>query len=194
MSKFVLPGDRIASIEEYEAGIDAFDDGDAVRAMVVGDMETDNTNRMAHIRRRTRQEVPNPGDMVIGTVAAVMNVMMAVSVKYINGHPTTSSVECICSTRNMRLKNVALVNDVIMLRIVSHLNGTIHANMDDPITGVLITRCVKCGGEVVPVRDVVKCVECSWIDERKLSRKFGKIHLDPEALRRLSIPPTSSYD
>lgn len=174
MSQFVTPGDRIASIEEYEAGTNAFDDGDVVRSTVVGDTSADNVSRMVTIQRRTRQEVPNPGDIVIGTVAAVMNTMIAVAVKYINGHPTKSSIECICSTRHIRRKYVALVNDVVVLRILSHMNGAIHATVKDPSLGVILTRCVKCGGAVVLVRDVVKCIECSWIDERKLSRNYGQ--------------------
>ena len=36
-----FPGDRIASIEEYEAGQNAFDDGNDVRATVVGTTEID---------------------------------------------------------------------------------------------------------------------------------------------------------
>ncbi len=173
MSWNVLPGDRIAAIEEYEAGENAFDDGDVVRATVIGDTIVDNTSRIANIKRRTDIGVPDPGDIIIGTVAAVMTTMMAVSIQYVNGNRTKSNVECICSIRNLRLKNVALVNDVIILRIASHLNGTIHAVMDEPTLGVVLTKCVKCGGRVVPIRDVIKCTDCSWIDERKLSSRFG---------------------
>jgi len=35
-------------------------------------------------------------------------------------------------------------------------------------------QCRKCGGKVVPMRDAIKCTECAWIDERKLSSNFGK--------------------
>ena len=37
----VFPGDKIASIEEYEAGYNAFDDGDMVRAATVGEKDID---------------------------------------------------------------------------------------------------------------------------------------------------------
>ena len=170
----VLPGDRIASIEEYGAGLDAFDDGDAVRSSVVGYTSVDSSNHTVNIKRNKKLGIPDPGDIVVGTVAVVMSTMFAVTIQYVNGKRTKSNVECICSTRDIRKKNITLVNDVVELRVVSHLNGTIHANMDDPSSGVIFTRCVKCGGSVVPVRDVIKCIECSWIDERKLSRKFGK--------------------
>ncbi|QUC64425.1 exosome complex RNA-binding protein Csl4 [Nitrosopumilus sp. K4] len=169
----IFPGDKIASIEEYEAGYNTFDDGDMVRAATVGEKDIDKQTRVANIKHPKTLSIPKTGDTVIGTVAAVMSSMIAVSIDYINGKPTTSKVECVCGTRNIRKKNIALVNDIVTLKIVNHLNGTIHATIDEPQLGVLFTKCRKCGGKVVPMRDAIKCTECSWIDERKLSTNFG---------------------
>ena len=169
-----FPGEKIASIEEYEAGYNAFDDGDMVRAATIGQKDIDKTTRTANIIHPKDLSIPKVGDVVIGTVAAVMSSMIAVSIDYINGNPTTSKVECVCSTRNIRKRNVALVNDIAKLKILNHLNGTIHATIDEPSLGILFTKCRKCGGKVVPMRDAIKCTECSWIDERKLSTDFGK--------------------
>jgi exosome complex component CSL4 len=169
-----FPGDKIASIEEYEAGYNTFDDGDMVRAATVGQKDINNTTRIVSINHPKMLSIPKVGDIIIGTVAAVMSSMIAVSIDYINGKPTTSKVECICGTRNLRIRNVALVNDIVTLKILSHLNGTIHAKITEPDLGVLFTKCRKCGGKVVPMRDAIKCTDCSWIDERKLSSNFGK--------------------
>jgi len=168
-----FPGDTIASIEEYEAGYNTFDDGDMGRAYTVGEKILDKSTRIARIKHPKMLSIPRGGDTVIGTVAAVMSSMIAVSIDYINEKPTTSKVECICSTRNIRRKNIALVKDIVTLKISNHLNGTIHATIDEPNLGVLFTKCRKCGGKVVPMRDAIKCTECSWIDERKLSTNFG---------------------
>jgi len=168
-----FPGDKIASIEEYEAGYNTFDDGNMVRASTIGEKILDKTTRIARINHPKMLSIPKVGDIVIGTVAAVMSSMIAVSIDYINEKPTTSKVECVCSTRNIRRKNIALVNDIVTLKILNHLNGTIHATIDEPPLGVLFTKCRKCGGKVVPMRDAIKCTECSWIDERKLSTNFG---------------------
>jgi exosome complex component CSL4 len=168
-----FPGDTIASIEEYEAGYNTFDDGDMVRASTVGEKILDKTTRIARIKHPKMLSIPQVGDTVIGTVAAVMSSMIAVSIDYINEKPTTSKVECVCSIRNIRRKNIALVKDIVTLKILNHLNGTIHATIDEPNLGVLFTKCRKCGGKVVPMRDAIKCTECSWIDERKLSSNFG---------------------
>ncbi len=172
-SSVSLPGDEIASIEEYEAGQNTFDDGDKVRSTVVGMTEIDKKQRVASIKDPKNVPVPKVGDVIIGTVAAVMSSMIAVSIKFINGNPVTSGVECICSTRNLRKKTVALANDIVTLKIISHLNGTIHASISEPNLGVLFTKCRKCGMKVITNRDGVKCTECGWFDERKLSSDFG---------------------
>ena len=41
--------------------------------------------------------------------------------------------------------------------------------------GILFTKCRKCGGKVVSMRDAIKCTECAWIDERKLSQTLAKV-------------------
>jgi len=169
-----FPGDKIASIEEYEAGNNTFDDGDMVRAATVGQIDMNKTTRVANVNHPKLLSIPKVGDVIIGTVAAVMSSMIAVSIDYINGKPTTSKVECVCGTRNLRIRNVALVNDIVTLKIVSHINGTIHAAINEPELGILYTKCRKCGGKVVSMRDAIKCTDCAWIDERKLSKNFGK--------------------
>ncbi len=169
-----FPGDKIASIEEYEAGDNTFDDGDMVRAATVGEKDMNKTTRTISINHPKMLSIPKVGDTIIGTVAAVMSSMIAVSIDYINGKPTTSKVECVCGTRNLRIRNVALVNDIVALKILNHLNGTIHAAINEPELGIIFTKCRKCGGKVVSMRDAIKCTECSWIDERKLSTNFGK--------------------
>ncbi len=170
-----MPGDEIASIEEYESGPNTFDDGDKVRAAAVGTAEIDKKLRIASISNPKNSSVPKADDVVIGTVAAVMSSMIAVAIKRINGNAVSSGVECICSTRNMRKKTVALVNDLVALKIISRLNGTIHASIGEPELGVLHTKCRKCGMKVIPIRDGVKCTECGWKDDRKMSSGFGNL-------------------
>ena len=174
MSNSVLPGDKIAVIEEYETGRNAYDDGHIIRATVVGESEVDKKNRLVNVKNRTIISIPEKDDIVIGTVEAVMGSMIAVMIKYINSRPVKSQVECICATRNIRKKNVALVKDLVKLKIIGHLNGAIHASIQEPELGVLFTKCRKCGMNVKPLRDIIKCVECGWTDDRKLSNDFLK--------------------
>ena len=93
-----FPGDKIASIEEYEAGHNTFDDGDMVRAATVGVIDLNKEERVANIKHSKMLSIPKVGDIIIGTVAAVMSSMIAVAIDSINGKPPTSKVECFCST------------------------------------------------------------------------------------------------
>ena len=169
-----LPGDKIAVIEEYEGGDNTFEDGHNVRSTTVGNTAIDKKNRVAEVEKLSSLGMPEVNDLVIGTVVAVMSSMIAVSIDYINNVRTKSNVECICQTRHIRKKNVALLNDIVALRITARKNGTIHATISEPELGVLYSKCKKCGGGVIPMRDAIKCTECNWIDERKLSNGFGK--------------------
>jgi len=172
MPNSVLPGDRIAITEECGAGNNACDDGHIVRATVVGESEVDKKEHLVNVKNHKSTSIPEKGDVIIGTVEAVMGSMIAVLINYINSKPVKSQVECICATRSIRKKNVALVKDLVKLKIIGHLNGAIHATMQDPELGVLFTKCRKCGMDVKPLRDIVKCVECGWTDDRKLSSDF----------------------
>ena len=174
MPNLVLPGDKIAITEEYEAGNNACVDDHIVRATVIGESEVDKKKRLVNVKNRKSTSIPEKGDIVIGTVEAVMGSMIAVLINYINSKPVKSQVECICATRSIRKRNVALVKDLVKLKIIGHLNGAIHATMQDPELGVLFTKCRKCGMDVKPVRDIIKCVECGWTDDRKLSSNFLK--------------------
>ena len=97
MSNSVLPGDKIAIIEEYEAGSNACDDGHIVRATVIGESEVDKKNRLVNVKNNKHISIPEKDDIVIGTVEAVMGSMIAVMIKYINSRPVKSQVECILS-------------------------------------------------------------------------------------------------
>ena len=173
MTDIAFPGEKIAIIEEYESGKNTFDDGHMVRSAVVGIPDLNKKERTAQVQNFKQLSIPQVNDTVIGTVAAVMSSMIAVMILYVNGKPVKSHVECICNTRNIRKKSVALVNDIVKLKIIGHLNGAIHATISEPDLGVLFTKCKKCGGGVIPMHDAIKCVECAWIDERKLSADFG---------------------
>jgi len=174
MPNSVLPGDTLATIEEYAAGNNTYDDGEMIRSTIVGESNIIKNERIVNVKNQELRKFPETGDIVIGTVEAVMGSMIAVLINYINSKPVKAQVECICATRSIRKKNIALVKDLVKLKIIGHLNGAIHATMQDPELGVLFTKCRKCGMDVKPLRDIVKCVECGWTDDRKLSSDFLK--------------------
>ena len=140
----------------------------------MGSIELESKERSVSIKSENPVSVPKIGDIVIGIVEANLPSMIAVSIKFVNGKRTKSNIECVCVTRHIRKKNIALAQDVVKAEIISHINGTLHGTIDSPECGVLFTKCRKCYGTVIKMRDAVKCKDCGWIDDRKLSLDFGK--------------------
>ena len=169
-----IPGEKIAQIEEYLPGDNTYEDNDVIRATTIGDINLDSSERLASINRQKQITVPKVGDIIIGVVEANLPSMIAIMIKFVNGKKVNSDLECVCVTRHIRKKNIALAKDVVKAEIISHINGTIHASIDSQDLGVLFTKCRKCFGTVVKMRDAVKCKDCGWIDDRKLSLDFGK--------------------
>ena len=169
-----IPGEKIALIEEYLPGDNTYEDNDVIRATSIGDIHLDSTDRLASINNHKQITVPKVGDVIIGVVEANLPSMIAIMIKFVNGKKVNSDLECVCVTRHIRKKNIALAKDVVKVEIISHINGTIHASIDGTELGVLFTKCRKCFGVVVKMRDAVKCKDCGWIDDRKLSLDFGK--------------------
>lgn len=172
-SKQALPGDKIAIIEEFETGKNTFDDGHTIRSLVVGTPEFDKTNRVANINEIKKLAVPKPGNVIVGNVSALMNNMFAINVGYVEGRPTHSGLEVICQARGAKKRILVRVGDIATAKVISLLNGVIHATISEPELGVLFTMCNKCAGKVVSMGSSVKCVDCGYIEERKLSSKFG---------------------
>ncbi len=173
MSEFVMPGDRLGFIEEMEGGSNTFDDGDTIRSATVGIVNVDKKNRIVEVQNGKQISIPKKGDIVIGTVSAVLSSMIAVAIQYLNGKPNSSGVECICQNPDRR-RVIARVNDIVALKIEAHKNGAIHATIDEPELGVLFTKCNICGGSVVPMRDRVKCPNCGFVEDRKISINYEK--------------------
>jgi exosome complex component CSL4 len=173
MTDFVMPGDKLGLIEEIEGGPNTFDDGETIRASSAGMVDLDKKSRLVHVRNGRQLSIPKKGDIVIGTVAMMLPSMIAVAIHYLNGKPNSSGVECICQNPD-RKRIIARMNDVVALKIETHLNGTIHATIDDPELGVLFTKCNVCSGNVVPLRNGVKCPNCGYMEDRKISTNYEK--------------------
>ena len=80
-----IPGEKIASIEEYLPGDNTFEDDDTIRATTIGKINLDSSERLASINRQKQITVPNVGDVIIGVVEANLPSMIAIMIKFVNG-------------------------------------------------------------------------------------------------------------
>ena len=64
MPNSVLPGDKVAVIEEYGSGNNTYDDGDGViRSTVAGEYDIDKKERMVNVKNLKSTSVPKLYDI-----------------------------------------------------------------------------------------------------------------------------------
>ena len=184
----ILPGEHLASIEEFESGKNTYIENGSIRSMTVGTKVYDFRTRTVRIDQKNSPMLPKIGDILVGYIEMLFGSMLSIRVLFINGKRSASGFSAITSARvsggggwgrergdRRGGKIVFRFGDIIRGRVVSLLNSTIHIVIDEKEFGVLYTICFNCGGDTVRVNSTtIKCIECGLYEERKLTHDYGK--------------------
>lgn len=180
----ILPGEQLASIEEFEGGKNTYLASDGtVRSAAIGAKVYDLKRRTIKIEPKNAPTLPKVGDILVGFVEMIFASMVSVKVLYINDKKSGSGYAAIASMRvgrDRRDRPIFRTGDIIRGRVTSLLNSTVHMTMAEKEFGVLYTLCFMCGGNTVRVNDTVKCIECGAWEPRKVTYDYGK-----EAVRQV---------
>jgi len=179
----ILPGDQIASIEEFEAGKNTYVSDGTVRSTAVGTRIYDFKKRLAKIDKINAPMLPKIGDIIVGYIEMLFGSMMSVRILYIDDKKSIAGFSAIASARisaygrerDRRTRTIFRTGDIIRGRVISLLNSSIHITIDEKEFGVIYTLCFNCGGDTVRVNNNnIKCVECGVNEDRKLTIDYGK--------------------
>jgi exosome complex component CSL4 len=181
----VAPGEKVAVIEEFDAGEGTYLSDGAVRSRSLGSTTYDLKRRLVKIRpARPIDRIPSPGDEVIGQVETFQSNVINARIQYINDKRSQANFTGMAIVRPFggRMGRgripVCKPGDIIKAKVVSNKNAIIHLSVDEDSCGVLHTVCSLCGGDVMKNNNNrIKCVECGFIDDRKLASSFGNIAL-----------------
>lgn len=181
-SRPILPGEQLASIEEFEGGKNTYLTSDGtVMAATVGTKVYDMKRRIVKIEPRNAPMMPKVGDVVVGYIEMLFASMMSVKILYINDKKSNAGYSAIASVRvgggggrDRRDKPVFRTGDIIRGRVTSLLNSTIHITIMEREFGVLYALCFNCGGDTVRVNDTIKCVDCGAYELRKTTHDYGR--------------------
>lgn len=175
----ILPGELLASIEEFEGGKNTYLTPDGtIRAAAVGTKVYDLKRRVIKIEPKNSPLLPKVGDIIVGYVEMQFASMISVKVLYIDGKKSRSGFAAIASIRlgggrDRRDRPVFRHGDIIRGRVTSLLNSTVHLTLAEREFGVLYATCFNCGGNTVNINDAVKCVECGAYEPRKPTHDYG---------------------
>jgi exosome complex component CSL4 len=184
-SKPTLPGEHIASIEEFEGGKNTYLASDGtVRATTVGTKVYDLKRRIVKIEPRNSPMLPKIGDIIVGYVEMMFSTMVSIKVLYINDKWSDAGFSAIASARLGSRADIERRGDrratfhngdIVRGRVISLLNSTIHLTLAEKEYGLLYALCFMCGGDTVRTNEsTIKCVECGAFENRKLAHDYGK--------------------
>jgi exosome complex component CSL4 len=185
-NKPMLPGEHIASLEEFEGGKNTYlaPDG-TVRSAAVGTKVYDLKRRIVKIDQKNSPMLPKVGDTIVGYVDMLFSSMVSVKILYINDKSSDAGFSAIASARvggrsdrdrrGGDRRAIFHTGDIVKGRVISLLNSTVHLTLAEKENGVLYALCFMCGGDTVRTNEnTIKCVECGAFEERKLTRDYGK--------------------
>jgi exosome complex component CSL4 len=182
----MLPGEYIASLEEFEGGKNTYLTADGtVRSAAVGTKVYDLKRRIVKVDQKNSPMLPKVGDIIVGYVDMLFSSMVSVKVLYINDKGSKAGFSAIASARvggrsdrdrrGGDRRAVFHTGDIVRGRVISLLNSTVHLTLAEKEYGVLYALCFICGGDTVRTNEsTIKCVECGAFEERKLTRDYGK--------------------
>ena len=184
-SKPILPGEHIASIEEFEGGKNTFLASDGtVRSTTVGTRVYDLKRRIVKIEPKNSPMLPKIGDVIVGYVEMMFSTMVSIKVLYINDRWSDAGFSAIASARLGSRADIERRGDrratfhngdIVRGRVISLLNSTIHLTLAEKEYGLLYAMCFMCGGDTVRTNEsTIKCVECGAFENRKLAHDYGK--------------------
>jgi exosome complex component CSL4 len=180
----VLPGDFLASPEEFLPGNNAYEQEDSVRASIPGRVQKDLAKREVEVKPVAVAMMPIVGDVVVGRIEAAGTSTAGVRISYLNGVPRPAGFSGTIfmrperGGRGMRRTYVKL-GDIVRARVGSTLNGMIQLSIDEPHLGVLYSACSVCGTPLLRGDTRAKCEECGNVEERKFADDFGRGSIQP---------------
>ena len=178
-SIIVLPGDKLASIEEFVPGTGTATVGESIVSTVTGGKKPDMSNRVMNVKpaKAASETLPQVGDYIIGFVDSASPNVGQITIQAINEIPSNKEFSGMLSLRDERRRRSPPIKpaDIIRAKVISTKNSIFHLTINDPNCGVISTVCSNCGGRIVPLgRDRVKCPECGLVDDRLLAEDMLK--------------------
>jgi|TARA_B100000315_G_scaffold108065_1_gene99194 exosome complex component CSL4 len=176
------PGEKVAVIEEFNSGEGTYLQESNVRSLHVGEIRKNLSERSINIKHPDSKNIlPQLGDIITGVVETAQTKIANICIESINGKLSkagfTGMLQLISnqSSGRGRVKRGATCRsgDIVRALVFSIANSTIHLSIDRPDLGVLKATCSMCGGDFVRLDDRLKCVDCGFIEERRLSSEYG---------------------
>lgn len=182
--KRVVPGDKLAVIEEFSPSEGTYVNDSSIRALKLGVAKYNQKKKEVKIEPLKKIKIPMVGDSVIGQVEAIQSNVANIKIYYINNERSPNNFTGMIILKPERQikkgkekTTICKLGDIIRAKVTSYNNAIFHLSINGNENGVIYTRCSSCGGNVIKIDQRVKCIDCGLVEGRKLAFDFGKAKL-----------------
>jgi exosome complex component CSL4 len=179
-NKLVLPGDKIAVIEEFVPDETCYEKDGGIYSRVLGHVLTDRKkHKISVIPKKSHRSIEN-GAIGVARVEFIKKQVANVNIFHLNQEEIAipiSAVLHISEVSRRFVKNmyeVARPGDWVRFRII-RANKPVSISFIGEGLGVVTSYCIQCGHELnYKQRNLLECPYCDLIQPRITSKYFGK--------------------
>jgi exosome complex component CSL4 len=183
-SQFVLPGERLGVIEEFNPDAGTYVKEGVIYSKVVGQVLFDLLNKRVSVHPLIHEaKTPKVGSTVLGQVSNTQPDNAGVRIFKIEDKPLSGVFTGILHVSDVQMSyvdsmfEVCKPGDIIRAKVISEKNQVYHLSTKDKDLGVVYASCSNCGYSLELKRQSMHCPRCGKIETRKITLDYGKAAL-----------------
>lgn len=175
----VLPGDKIAIIEEFLPDETCYEQKGGIYSKILGRVVTDTKKHKISVIPKNPHRTIKNGDVGLGRVEFMKKQIASVNIYHLNQENVSIPISAVlhiseASRRFVRnMYEVARPGDWLRFRIIRAIKP-VYISLIGNGLGVVISYCIQCGHELEYRRpNTLECQNCGSIQPRITSKYFG---------------------
>ena len=180
MTELLMPGDELATSEEYISGDGTYEDDGIIYAAIIGQKDFDEAEKIAQVKGINPPAILKSGDIIFGEVKNVSNSVANVTISGLESGKAAgnnlSGVIHVSKIKEDYIKDARQefhIGDMVRAKI-EQIKPSIQLATNAEELGVLKARCFRCHDILSNKDGSLFCSVCDRTESRKLAGDFHR--------------------
>lgn len=182
--KIVIPGEEIATSEEFLAGEGTYEQKGTIFSSFLGTLSLDPKEMVATVEPINPLVELKVGDIVLAHVQDLRSSMVILDVVRVEGKPRNVAGETLASIHVSKIssgytsdvRNEFRIGDIIRAEVVQ-AKPSVQLSTEKSSLGVLIALCTKCRTPLLKRDRNLYCKNCRRTEVRRTSPDYGEYRI-----------------
>lgn len=173
----VLPGQFLATREEFEPGEYVVEEEGNIYATTLGTLKEDLERRRISVRPLKKWKV-KVGDVIIGDVKAIFPSFVVITLprgKYFKIGDAILHISQVKRGFVKDLRREFKVGDIVRAKVIKVDRLAVYLSTVGEEFGIIQAFCARCRGPMEYKNNVLYCAKCKLSELRKISSLYGRV-------------------